>query len=199
MLLFRREDRERVASGEITLTFRLWKSAHVKAGKAYETGFGAVLVEDVRVMPAALVAEEDVPLTGCASISAIWALAGEHTGAPVGPDTLLHRVQFRFLGRVPPAAASQRELDRETLRVRLARLDAANARGPWTLAVLRLIESAPRVPARLLAAELGWETPEFKAHVRKLKALGLTLSHETGYELSDAGRRYLEDGPRPPS
>jgi hypothetical protein len=197
MLLFRREDRERVASGEITVTFRLWKSAHVKAGKAYETGFGAVLVEDVRVLPAALVAEEDVPLTGCASIEQVWRLAGEHTGAPVGLDTLLHRVQFRFLGRVPPAAASQRELDRETLRVRLARLDAAHARGPWTLAVLRLIESAPRVPARLLAAELGWETPEFKAHVRKLKALGLTLSHETGYELSDAGRRYLQEGLEP--
>jgi len=193
MLLFRRQDRDRVARGEITLTFRLWKSAHVKAGKAYETGFGAVFVEDVRLQPAALVAQEDVPPSGCRSVEEVWKLAGEHTGAPVGPDTLLYRVQFRFLGDVAAAAAPQRELDNETLRARLARLDAASARGPWTLAVLRMIDSAPRVPARLLAAELDWERLDFKAHVRKLKALGLTLSHEQGYELSEAGRRYLRE------
>jgi hypothetical protein len=28
--------------------------------------------------------------------------------------------------------------------------------------------------------------------VRRLKSLGLTTSHEVGYEISDLGRRYLE-------
>jgi hypothetical protein len=101
MITFRREDRERVARGEITVSYRLWKSAKVKAGKIYETGFGRVEVDAVDVIPAALVAEDDVPRTGCDSIAAIWQLAGDHTKFHVGPDTLLHRVQFRFLDGPP--------------------------------------------------------------------------------------------------
>jgi hypothetical protein len=96
MLMFREEDRGRVARGEITVTYRLWKRAHVRAGKSYETGFGTVDVDDVQVIPAALVPESDVPLTGCADVEAIWALAGEHTKTRVTPETLLTRVAFRF-------------------------------------------------------------------------------------------------------
>jgi len=110
VVTFGREDRERVARGEITVTYRLWKSAHVRAGKAYATGIGTILVNDVRVVPAALVMEEDVAPSGCADIAAIWDLASEHTGTRVGPETLLHRVQFRYLGDVPtdPARVSGR-------------------------------------------------------------------------------------------
>ena len=36
---------------------------------------------------------------------------------------------------------------------------------------------------------MGWETPVFKANVRKLKALGLTQSLETGYRLTDLGEQ----------
>jgi hypothetical protein len=191
--MFRKQDRERVASGEITVTFRLWKSAHVKAGKTYETGFGAVEVHDVRVVPAATVTAEDARLAGLPDVAAVWVLAGDHTKASVGPDTLLHRVQFRYLGRgVPVAATTARDLSVQQIRDRLVKMDAASARGPWTVRTLRLIEAAPEAPARVLAAEMGWETQDFKAHVRRLKGLGLTISHEVGYELSDLGRQYLE-------
>jgi hypothetical protein len=98
MLMFRAEDRERVARGEITVSFRLWKSAHVKAGKRYETGFGTVEVDDVQVLPAAMISQEDVGPSGCPDIAAICALAGDHTGTVVGPETLVYRVQVRFLG-----------------------------------------------------------------------------------------------------
>ena len=37
-----------------------------------------------------------------------------------------------------------------------------------------------------------WDTATFKQQVRKLKALGLTRSLETGYELSPRGRQVLE-------
>jgi hypothetical protein len=192
MLMFRRQDRGRVADGEITVTYRLWKSPKVKAGKLYESGFGKLRVNDVQVVPAALVPEEDVAPTGCESVAAIWALAGDHTKTDVTPDTLLTRVQFTFLGGLsaPPKTFPARSL--EELQQRLDRMDARSARGPWTMQVLRLIEEAPRVPARILSEQLDWERLDFKAHVRKLKALGLTISHEIGYEISEGGRRYLE-------
>lgn len=40
MLEFRAQDRPRVANGEITVTYRLWARAGVKAGKVYETRAG---------------------------------------------------------------------------------------------------------------------------------------------------------------
>lgn len=199
MITFRREDRERVARGEITVTFRLWKSAHVKAGKQYRCGFGTIEIEDVRVIPAALVSDEDVPSSGCSDVAAIWELAGEHTNARVGPDTLLHRVQFRYLGDVLPLLHPAPTLDLDQLARRMEKMDRLSSRGPWTLATLKLIEAGPHVPARLLAADLGWETLNFKANVRRLKALGLTISHEVGYELSDLGRRYLASLRKPAS
>lgn len=190
MLMFRREDRERVARGEITVTFRLWRSAHVKSGKTYETGFGRVEVEDVQVMPAAMVSEDDVGPTGCPDVAAILDLAGEHTKTRVAPDTLLHRVQFRFLGDDAMPIGAPPAFDVERVAARLERMDRLSSRAR-TLTTLKLIERRPRVPARILAEELGYEKLHFKANVRKLKALGLTISHAVGYELSEAGREYL--------
>lgn len=191
MLMFRREDRARVVDGEITVTFRLWKSPKVKAGKTYKTPLGAIEVEDVAVIPAALVAKRDVKPSGCASIAAIWESAGEHTKTTVTPATLLHRVQFRFLGDVQVNSTVKPPIGLDDLARRLERMDARSTRGPWTHQFLRAIDAGPHVPARILAADLGWERLDFKAHVRRLKALGLTISHEIGYELSDLGHRYL--------
>lgn len=98
-LMFRKEDRGRVGAGEITVSYRLWQRAQVKAGGTYESpGVGQVLVEAVDVLPAAMVPREDVARSGFSSVQAIWDSAGEHTGAAVTGDTLLHRVQFRVLG-----------------------------------------------------------------------------------------------------
>ena len=189
--MFRREDRERVTKGEITVSYRLWRSAKVKAGKSYRTPLGTIAIDDVQVIPAAMIARRDVRLTGCKSIAEIRDLAGEHTKTHVADDTLLHRVQFRFLGDVAPAPAATRPLDLEELAMRLAKMDQRSPRGAWTQAVLISIADQPRTPARILCAQLDWERLDFKSHVRKLKALGLTISHEVGYELSEAGRRYL--------
>ncbi len=191
MLMFRRGDRERVTKGEITVSYRLWRSAKVKAGKSYRTPLGTIAIDDVQVIPAAMIARRDVRLTGCKSVADIRELAGEHTKTHVADDTLLHRVQFRFLGDVALVPAATRTLDLDEVASRLAKMDNRSPRGAWTHAVLKSIADQPQVPARILSAQLDWERLDFKAHVRKLKALGLTISHEVGYELSDAGRRYL--------
>jgi hypothetical protein len=43
-----------------------------------------------------------------------------------------------------------------------------------------------------LADAIGLERFEFKERVRKLKALGLTLSLDVGYRLSPRGEAFLE-------
>lgn len=49
-------------------------------------------------IPAATIPASDVPLSGLDSIAAIRALAGDHKRAEVSDTTILHRVEFRFLG-----------------------------------------------------------------------------------------------------
>jgi hypothetical protein len=78
------------------------------------------------------------------------------------------------------------EIDR-----RLERLDRASSHGPWTAETLAIIAERPEVRAADLAAALGRERAPFKLDVRKLKALGLTLSLERGYRLSPRGEAYL--------
>src|SRR4051794_3830742 len=176
MLMFTWEDHERVRRGEVTVTWRLWKYAHVKAGRVYPTGFGFVEIDDVRPVAVKDVTGADAREAGLPRADDLVELARSHTGAEVSPDTVLHRVEFRYLGEEDPRPPPPR-LGLEAIAQRLARLDAASPRGPWTTETLRLIEENPQVVARKLAAELDWPTLEFKVNVRKLKALGLTISY----------------------
>jgi hypothetical protein len=69
--------------------------------------------------------------------------------------------------------------------------------GPWTYEVLRAIGDNPGLRAPDLAASFGRETLPFKRDVRKLKELGLTISLEIGYRLSERGEAVLKRGQSP--
>jgi predicted transcriptional regulator len=70
-------------------------------------------------------------------------------------------------------------------------MDARSSHGAWTRRFLKLIAASPGRRAADLAASIGWDVPTFKAHVRKLKTLGLTESLEVGYRLSPRGADLL--------
>ncbi|HEX5369070.1 MAG TPA: hypothetical protein VFY10_06605 [Dehalococcoidia bacterium] len=189
MVSFNAYDYARVAAGQITVTWRLWKYAHVKAGNVYATGFGgAVSVDDVRRIKVRDVTDADAHEVGLPDAQALIELARSHTGAIVSPDTELYCVRFHYLD----AAPEKPRLSLDEIGRRLERLDARSPAGPWTLATLRLIEDNPGVVSTALAAQFGRPRLEFKAEVRKLKALGLTISLVVGYELSELGQTYLD-------
>ena len=77
------------------------------------------------------------------------------------------------------------------LTAQLDRMDRA-AESPWTRRVLRQIRRYPGVVSTELAAEAGQERAAYKLRVRRLKALGLTESLETGYLLSPRGAASCE-------
>jgi predicted transcriptional regulator len=70
-------------------------------------------------------------------------------------------------------------------------MDATSAHGPWTAQTLRLIAEHPKRRAGDLAKMAGRDRLDFKKDVRRLKALGLTISHEVGYEISRRGQAYI--------
>jgi hypothetical protein len=179
-----------LADGTITLAFRRWRRCQVVAGRQYRTGLGMVLAETVAVVDAADISEADAHDAGFPSAGA---LVGDLRGDPELP---LYRIRFKRLDGPDPRdalarAATLTQAETDALTARLARMDAASKRGPWTTDVLAQIASQPGVSSALLAPELHWDRPDYKLHVRRLKALGLTISLDVGYRISPRGAAYL--------
>jgi hypothetical protein len=103
----------------------------------------------------------------------------------------LRRVDGPDLRDELAASARLTEADIAAINAKLARMDRSGGRGPWTGAVLALVDDKPGTVSTVLAEAMGWERQDFKLHVRRLKELGLTLSLEVGYSLSPRGESYL--------
>ena len=92
---FSRDLREDVISGEITVSFRLWRRPKVRAGGRYPVGPAHIEVDSVELLPFAAITEADVRRSGEADRESLRRRAA-HAG-PVGDDTLLHRVEFHLV------------------------------------------------------------------------------------------------------
>lgn len=84
------------------------------------------------------------------------------------------------------------EKDLASLKLKLDRLDSHSKQGSWTLKVLLLIKDNPKVRAADLAKKMNHEKNALKINIRKLKNLGLTISHDVGYTISPLGERLIE-------
>lgn len=113
------------------------------------------------------------------------------------PKGTIYRIRLKYDGEDPRIAlrnnATLTTEDLAALKIRLARMDAANKAGPWTREVLNTIGKNPGQIAANLAAKLGFEKEWLKTHIRKLKNLGLTESLESGYRLSPRGKKFLQE------
>jgi len=180
----------RIVGGEIDTQFRRQKRVTVKAGRTLRTHRGMLDILAVDRVELAEVTDDDARRSGARDRDQVIA---ELTAKPEGD---FYRVRLRYAGDDPRLAL--REDDRLSdddvaqLTARLDRLDRTAPDGPWTRATMRLIAERPHVRAPDLAASVGRETVPFKNDVRKLKALGLTISHSPGYELSPRGRALLQ-------
>lgn len=183
-----------IRRGEVDLAFRRWDRPRVRVGTRMRTAIGVVEVTDVqRVAPSSLRAE-DARRAGAPSLASL------RTALSAKADRPVYRVTLRYAGPDPREALREQVPDDAEVREIvswLGRLDAASKHGPWTRATLEIIDRSPGVRAPELAAELGRETLEWKADVRKLKEKGLTESLAIGYRLSPRGEAVLDHGGGP--
>jgi hypothetical protein len=188
-VLFDRDEWPGLADGSITLAFRRWRASHARVGSLHRIPGGMLAIDAVDVVDRDRITERDARRAGAASRAALLARLDAHGDAPI------HRVEFHFAGPDPRVALRERaDLSEDEAAAavrRLARLDAASPRGPWTRDTLALIAERPAVRAPDLAASLGRDTVSFKRDVRKLKELGLTESLRIGYRLSPRGGAVL--------
>ena len=172
------------------MTFRRWKRRQAIEGRRYRTPGGIVQVDSVtRVAPEAI-GDGDARRAGYDSADTLRADLRGKASVP------LTRVVFHLVDEPDPRTvlAADDDLEIEDVAALDRRLDQMDARapsGPWTAGVLSAIAANPGLRAGELAASLGRERLSFKADVRKLKELGLTMSLEVGYRLSPRGEAYL--------
>lgn len=187
-MLFRDEALKGILRGEITLAFRRWRRPTVRSGGTLRTQHGVLNIDEVRVIEAREVSDQEARLAGYPERQTLLeSLRGEGS---------LYRIAVSYRG--PDERDALRvtlpthEADLESIVNKLRAMDRRALRGPWTQDTLRLLRDRPGVRAADLAASLGLDTAPFKAEVRKLKALGLTVSLEVGYELSPRGSHVLK-------
>lgn len=182
---------EQIVAGEIDTLFRRQKRPTVKTGGTLRTRAG--MLDIVRVDRIEL---DDITLRDAkrAGFDSVAEAIDELIQRPEGD---FYRVRVQVGGvdlRVELRERSKLSADELVdVRIRLDRLDARSARGAWTLRFLTMLSEQPHTRAPDLADSIGWETKPFKDNVRKLKELGLTISHSPGYELSPRGHTVLAD------
>ena len=180
-MLFKQAILAKVRAGEVNIAFRRWTRPSVKTGGFRVTSIGRLAIDDIRPVREADITEAEARLAGEDSRADLMATLANGKGE-------LHRIAFHLAGEDPRVALRDDDqllaADWAALEKRLARMDA---RAPWTTLFLDLVAAHPGRRAGDLARMAGLETPEFKVRVRRLKALGLTISLETGYRLSARG------------
>jgi hypothetical protein len=189
-VLIKRATLDGIARGSITLAFRRWERARVRAGTRMRTAVGLVEVDAVDIVGAREITDRDARSAGFSSRKELFDAFPARARGPI------HRVRLHYAGPDPRVELRRRDslsqAEVEEIHARLARLDAASPDGPWTGRTLELIEANPATRAADLAASVGSETQPFKRRVRRLKELGLTESLEVGYRISPRGLAYLE-------
>ena len=189
---------EGIRAGVVTQAFRRWDAPRVKVGGLQLTSSGLVRFDSVRrVTDPSRLTERDAVTAGVKDLAALQRFLEPRERKPSprgsrGGDTV-YRVRLSWAGEDPRIALRDDVPDDDTLReiaVRLARLDARPT-GPWTREILEWIAANPHVVSKELATLRGVELLPMKVDIRKLKALGLTISHDVGYELSPRGAAYL--------
>lgn len=195
MVLFRSEQQRRVEAGEIGVTYRAWQSPRVRVGERYRVGAGSILVDACEPVAAASISNEDARAAGYVSREALIKAAAYRRPEGLAYPEVLYRVAFRYdavPAREGPDTETLSDEDAAALTAKLNAMDARSSHGPWTWDTLREIGANPGLVSTFLAENLNRERFELKADIRKLKALGLTISLLSGYELSPRGQALLD-------
>ncbi len=189
-MLIKRVVLDQIIDGQINLIFRKWRKPTVKQGGQLRTAVGMLNIVAVDKITESEITTDAAARAGFESKAALLRELDSRAEGEI------YRIEVEDGGTDPLITLRENANlsgdDIAQLAARLERLDNASKRGPWTTTFLHLLGENPQVRAPDLAEGLGLDKPTFKNDVRKLKALGLTISFSPGYELSPRGKAYLD-------
>jgi len=94
---FSRDLRAGVASGDITVSFRLWTRPQVKVGNRYAVEGAEIEIDSMELVPFSSISRADVRRSGERDRESLRARAA-HAG-PIDDDTLVYRIEFHTVAR----------------------------------------------------------------------------------------------------
>jgi hypothetical protein len=92
---FSPELRDDVASGDVTVSIRLWSRPKVKVGGRYDIGPVRIEVDSMELVPFSNVTRADVRRSGEPDRESLRSRAA-HAG-PIADDTLVYRIEFHVV------------------------------------------------------------------------------------------------------
>ncbi len=92
---FSRELRDEVITGDITVSFRLWRRPKVRVRGRYPVGPAHIEVDSLELMPFSSITAADIRRSGEHDRESLRQRAA-HAG-PIADDTLLYRVEFHVV------------------------------------------------------------------------------------------------------
>ncbi|MGC3943670.1 MAG: hypothetical protein QM762_03880 [Chryseolinea sp.] len=178
-----------IHEGKVTLQFRKWTRPSVKQGTLLKTAIGQVEIKSIDVVEQKDITESAAKAAGYESCDVLLKALSKHDGGDI------YKISVRYHSedpRIKLRTTTDIGADKyKELIKKLHRLDASSKEGPWTKESLDIISKNPRVVSTALAAKLGRDRMWLKLNIRKLKNLGLTISHDVGYEISPLGKEVL--------
>ncbi len=176
-----------IKAGTLTLAFRRWKKSSVKKGSILTTAICRIIIDDVSIIEEDAITTKDAAKAGFKSKEELFELLNKHPGD-------LYKINLSYHSEDPRIELRKQKLTDETfeqLKKKMDRFDKSSSDGPWTKPVLQAINDHPLLRAADLCKKVGMEKMKMKLNIRKLKNLGLTISHEVGYEISPLGKEFL--------
>ena len=180
----------KIKSGEITLAFRKWKKPLVKKGSMINTSVGQLEITDISAISTDEINPEDALKAGFVQMEDLMEILYKVSAGDI------YKIEVRYHSEDPRIGLRAQEnlsdQEFEILKTKLQRLDKYSKQGEWTIRILKAIQENPKLRAEDLATKTGTEKMWLKLNIRKLKNLGLTISHETGYSISLLGQVLLQ-------
>ncbi|NOT77158.1 MAG: hypothetical protein HOP08_19715 [Cyclobacteriaceae bacterium] len=181
-MIFKVSQLNGIKSGTISLAFRRWGKPNVKKGSTMKTAIGVIKVLAVDPVSNNKISTGDAIRAGYDNAASLLHDLKKTTGT-------LFKIKVKYLSEDPRLELRERtDLSESELQKMLGQLERLDkTRGPWVLKVMKLIKRYPERRAGDLADIIQMDKFDFKINVRKLKNLGLTVSHEIGYSISPLG------------
>ena len=183
---------EGIRDGSVTCLYRRWDRPRAVPGGTQLTRFGLIGIDTVQEVPSIdAISDADARASGEPDRATLLKWLNRR------PDDRIYRLDVHFVGEDPRVSLREALPSDDDLRAldhRLDRLDALRP-APWTRPILGWIREHPGVVSKELALARGLdpvtELQPMKTDIRRLKALGLTISLDVGYRLSARGESYL--------
>ena len=189
LMLFNRATLEKIQAGRVTIAFRKWKRPTVRAGGTLVTRIGVLQIISITPIDFVNVSPDEIVKAGYNDMTEF------ENHIQRRKEGRLHRIEFNLAGEDPRLTLRERDaLSQEEyhqIKKRLDRYDKSSKRGPWAYKIIGLIAEHPAMVSTKLAEKMEVDRFWLKGNIRKLKALGLTISLDVGYKLSPRGEAFL--------